>query len=866
MKIVLVDGNNLLYRSYFATAYNGNLMKNSKGFPTNALYGFINMMNKIIMEENPDYMMVAFDKGKTFRHDKYDTYKGTRQETPDDLKVQFKLSREICKALGITALEIDNYEADDIIGTFAKKCDDEGIEATIISSDKDLLQLITDKVKVKLLKTHDYIMMDKNEFKNTYGLDPIKMIDLKSLMGDASDNIPGVKGIGEKTAIKLLQEYGSLDGVYNNIDNIKGSMHDKLVTDKDNAYMSYDLATIYKMVPIETNLDTIKKNSINVEEYSNILKELEFFSLLKKIDVKEEKVVKEIKTNEVIIIDDLSKLILEEEYSIYLEILGYNYHDAKPLGVSIYSKEKAYFVPFDLLIKSNIFSDNKKKYTYDLKKILVIFDKYDIKIDKNIRDLMIEGYLLNKNIKNDISYLANQYEYDIMFYDKEFGSEITLHEVDSSILVSNAIKKAQFIFDKQNEIYEELKNEEMETLYKEIELPLVYVLADMELTGFKVDREYLESMKYEIDEKLKNLEKSIYAISKEEFNISSPKQLADILFNKLMIPYPKKVKDNNYSTSKDILDKLEADYEIVRLVLEYRMYAKLYSNYIVGLMDEIKADGRIHTIFNQTLTRTGRLSSESPNLQNIPVRIEEGRKIRKAFIPSEDSIIVSSDYSQIELRVFAHMAKAENMIDAFKNDLDIHAKTASDIFHIPITEVDKGMRRSAKAVNFGIIYGISSFGLSEDLGINVYEAKDFIDNYLATFPGIKEYMDKVVKDAYQSGFVKTLFGRKRVIDELKNKNYLIRSSGERMAMNTPIQGTAADILKMAMIKLHNILDEKNLNTKMIVQVHDELVFDVPNNEVEIVIPIIKDTMENIYQMSVPLKVDIEYGKDWYEAK
>ena len=864
MKLVLVDGNNLLYRSYFATAYSGNLMKNSKGFPTNALYGFINMINKIIMEEKPEYMMIAFDKGKTFRHDKYETYKGTRAETPDDLKKQFKLSREICKALGIKAIEIDNYEADDIIGTFAKKCNEENLEGLIISSDKDLLQLISPNVKVKLIKTHDYIMMDEVEFKNTYGLDPIKMIDLKSLMGDSSDNIPGVKGIGEKTAIKLLQEYGSLDNLYNNIDNIKGSIHDKLVNDKENAYMSYDLATIYTEVPIDTSLESIKKEAVNEEEYSNLLKELEFFSLLKKLDVVESK--EEKKNNELIIIDDLSKLELEDEYSLYLELLGYNYHDAKPLGVSIYSENKAYYIPFDLLIKSNVFCDNKKKYTYDLKKMLVVFDKYDIKIDKNIRDLMIEGYLLNKNIKNDISYLANQDGYDIAFYDKEFGSEITIHEIEESIVRENAIKKARFIFDKQSEFYEELKKEDMESLYNNIELPLVYVLANMELNGFKVNRDYLEGMKNEINEKIKELEKNIYAISNEEFNISSPKQLADILFNKLQIPYPKRIKDNNYSTSKDILDKLAPDYEIVRLVLEYRMYAKLYSNYIVGLIDEIKEDGKIHTIYNQTLTRTGRLSSERPNLQNIPIRIEEGRKIRKAFIPSEDSIIVSSDYSQIELRVFAHMSGATNMIDAFKSDLDIHTKTASDIFHVPITEVDKGMRRSAKAVNFGIIYGISSFGLSEDLGINVYEAKDFIDNYLNTFPGIKEYMDSVVADAYKNGYVKTLFNRKRIIDELNNKNYLIRSSGERMAMNTPVQGTAADIIKMAMIKLQEEIDKNNLNTKMLVQVHDELVFDVPNNEVEIVIPIIRNTMENIYKMSVPLKVDIEYGKTWYEAK
>jgi DNA polymerase-1 len=627
--------------------------------------------------------------------------------------------------------------------------------------------------------------------------------------------------------------------------------------------MSYDLATIYKEVPIDTNIDSIKKENINEEEYSNILKELEFFSLLKKMDTKED-VKKEV--NNLVVINNLSDLVLEDEYGIYLELLGYNYHDAKPLGVSIYSKNHAYYVPFELLIKSDIFADNKKKYTYDLKKMLVVFDKNDIKIDKNIRDLMIEGYLLNKNIKNDIAYLANQDDYDITFYDKEFGSEITLHEVDENVVSANAIKKAMYLFDKQKEFYDELKSEEMESLYNDIELPLVYVLANMEITGFKVDRDYLEEMKMEINEKLKGLEKDIYNISNEEFNISSPKQLADVLFNKLLIPYPKRIKNDNYSTSKDILDKLAPNYEIVRLVLEYRMYSKLYSNYIVGLIDEIKEDGKIHTIFNQTLTRTGRLSSESPNLQNIPIRIEEGRKIRRAFIPSNDSIIISSDYSQIELRVFAHMAKATNMIEAFKNDLDIHAKTASDIYGIPLAEVDKDMRRSAKAVNFGIIYGISSFGLSEDLGINVYEAKDFIDNYLATFPGIKEYMDREIAEAYKNGYVKTLFNRKRIIDELKNKNYLIRSSGERMALNTPIQGTAADIIKMAMIKLQKKLDEMNLNTKMLVQVHDELVFDVPNNEVEIVIPVIRETMENIYKMDVPLKVDIEYGKDWYEAK
>ncbi len=861
-KVVLIDGNNLLFRSFFATAYNGNLMRNSKGFPTNAIFGFINMLHKIIDEEKPEYLMVAFDKGKTFRHEKFEVYKGKRDETPNELKLQFPVSRRLCDAMGIKYFEIDNYEADDIIGTFAKVIDNSDLyEGLIISSDKDLLQLISDKNKVKLLKTKDYIMMDKKEFFNTYGLsDPKKMIDIKSLMGDASDNIPGVKGIGEKTAVSLLQKYGSLDGVYNNIENINGKTKEKLEADKDNAYLSYDIATIYTEVPIDTDIDHIKYTGNN-EDYVNILNELEFYSMLKKVD----NVKKEEKEFTFKVVKELSELELEKEYSFYLEILGYNYHDAEPLGVSISTSKNNYYVPFELLKDSDIFNDGASKTTYDLKKVLVIFDKYNISIDKNVNDLMIEAYLLNKNVKNDIAYLSNTYDYDINFYDKIFGSEITIKEKELDVYVKDTCKKSFFIYEKRNELLEEIKSQEMESLYRDIELPLVYVLANMEETGFKIDKNYLLNMQEDLEKEINSLEKEIYELAGLEFNIASPKQLSDVLFNKMGIPYPKRVKDGNYSTSKDILDKL-IDYPIIEKILKFRTLSKLLSNYIVGLIEEIKPDGKIHTIFNQTLTRTGRLSSERPNLQNIPIRLEEGRLIRKAFVPRENSIIVSSDYSQIELRVFAHMSKASNMIHAFQNDLDIHAKTAADIFHVDIDKVDKNMRRQAKAVNFGIIYGISGFGLSEDLGINLYEAKDFIDNYLKTFPGIKEYMDKVVADAHKNGYVKTLFNRKRVIEELNNKNFLIRSSGERMAMNTPIQGTAADILKMAMIELQKRIDKENLNSKMLVQVHDELVFDVPENEVEIMKELIRDVMENIYKLDVPLKVDIEYGRTWYEAK
>ena len=862
-KVILVDGNNLLFRSYYATAYNGNLMKNSKGFPTNALFGFINMLNKVIQEEKPNYMMVAFDIGKTFRHLKYDVYKGGRSETPDELKCQFPKAKELCLSMGIKYLEVENYEADDIIGTFAKMIDSsENYEGLIVSSDKDLLQLISSKVKVKLLKTHDYIMMDEKEFFNTYGLSPIKMIDLKALMGDASDNIPGVKGIGEKTALNLLREYQSLDGVYENIDLIKGKTKEKLLNDKNNAYLSYEIATIYKDVPINVSFEDIKYNNINLEDYKNLLIEFEFYSLLKKVD-SYHVVNNEIKYT---IVRSLNEVIKEDEYSFYLEVLGYNYHDAKPLGVSISTSKNNYYIPIELLKNTDFFNDGFKKYTYDLKKCLVVFNNLDILIDKNNYDLMLEAYLLNKNIRNDISYLANQYDCEIMFYDKEFGSEITIKEKEFEVVSLESCKKSKFIYDFRHQFISELEKEEMLELYEKMELPLCYVLSKMEINGVLVDVSFLDEMGDVLSNKISELEQDIYRLSDSKFNISSHKQLSDILFNKMSIPYPKKVKDGTYSTSKEILDKLVDVHPIIEKILSYRTYTKLLSTYIVSIREEVKKDGRIHTIFNQCLTKTGRLSSERPNLQNIPIRLEEGRLIRKSFVPSDDSVIVSSDYSQIELRVFAHMSNEKNLIDAFKNDLDIHAKTASDIFNVSISEVTKDMRRSAKAVNFGILYGISGFGLSEDLGINLLEAKQFIDKYLETFPGIKNYTNSLIRDAYQNGYVKTLFNRKRVIDELNNKNYLIRSSGERIALNTPVQGTAADILKLAMIELDKQIDLHNLNTKMIIQVHDELVFDVPKNEVEEFIPILKNVMENIYELSVPLKVDIEYGNTWYEAK
>ena len=788
--------------------------------------------------------------------------------------MQFPVAKQICEAMGIHYFEIDNYEADDIIGTFAKKVNENPLfTATIISSDKDLLQLITDEVDVKLLKQTGFIRMDRKLFKETYQVEPIGMIDLKALMGDASDNIPGVKGIGEKTAISLLSKYQTLDNLYNHIDEISGKTKEKLLLDKENAYMSQDIATIYQDVPINTDLENIHYHGINALEYMNMLEDLEFYSLIKKLDIDKDMLEQNRKVEchheelKVEILEDLTDLKIESDYALYLEIFGTNYHKDQVLGVSIYTENKCSFIPFEVLKKyPNVFENNYKAFTYDLKKVLYVFRKYNISLPKCDYDLMIASYLLNYNIKDDISYLAHSKDYDIPFYDDTFGHGTKMHIPSLEELANVTGKKARFIYETKDMFLNELKDDGSLMLFHNIEMPLVEVLTDMEFTGIKVNRSYLEETGKELSIKIEKLEQEIYELAGTTFNISSPKQLGTILFETMQIPYPKKIKDNSYSTSKEILDKLVGTYPIVDKILEYRMLTKLQSNYITGLISEIMEDGKIHTIFTQTLTRTGRLSSISPNLQNIPIRTEEGKLIRKAFVPEENSCILSSDYSQIELRIFASLANVENLIDAFIHGADIHAKTASDIFGVPIDKVDKDMRRTAKAVNFGILYGISSFGLSEDLGIDIASAKNFIDSYLNTYPKIKQYMNEVIEDAKQKGYVKTIMNRKRVIDELKNKNYMIRQQGERIALNTPVQGSSADILKKAMIEIYQEFKERKLKSKMLIQVHDELVFNVLNDELDTVKEIVKRIMETTYQLNVPLKVDIEMGSDWYEAK
>ena len=857
-KIILVDGNNLMFRSYYATAYNGNFMNNSNGFPTNALFGFTNMMNKIIKEENPQYIIVAFDKGKTFRHEKYDDYKGGRVETPNELKIQFPLAKKLLTAMGIKYYEIDNYEADDIIGTFSKFCDDDpDFIGTIVSSDKDLLQLISKDIDIKLLKQKDYIRYNEQSFEAEYGIKPINVIDLKALMGDASDNIPGVKGVGEKTALKLLREYGTLDNIYNNIDKISGKLKEKLLNDKDNAYMSYDLATIVKNVPMDIEVNDTLYLGPN-DELNHLYEELEFYSFLKKNNKIAEKKEIDIK-----VIKDVNELNIDEPVAVCLEVFGSNYHTSPIIGMGIYNDKIAAFIPLEVLKKNPEFLRTCPKYTYDVKKVIVALKWQGIETNNFVFDAMVAGSLLDYNVKDDMAYLANEIGKSLDFYENIYGKFIHLKMPSEEVISKSMVFRAKFIYETREFFINKLKDEEVFDLYDKVEFPLAFVLADMEFTGVKVDKDKLLEMGEEIKIKLELLTKDIYNSAGCEFNIASPVQLSEVLFEKLGLPHGKKT-TNGYSTAADVLHKIKDKHPIVGMVLEYRALSKLYGTYIEGLMGTI-IDGKIHTIYTQNLTRTGRLSSIAPNLQNIPVRDSVGKMIRKAFVPEFDYIL-SADYSQIELRILAHIADVPALEKAFHDDLDIHAKTASDIFGVPVSLVTPDMRRVAKAVNFGIIYGISGFGLGENLEIRAVDAKKFIDTYLETYPGIKEYMDNIVASAKEKGYVRTLFHRKRNIPELKNTVYTIRQSGERIALNTPIQGTSADIIKLAMVKVYEVFKAKNLQSKMIIQVHDELIFDVLESELEEVKKLVKEIMENVYKLEVPLKVDVNYGKNWFDTK
>ena len=848
-KLILIDGNNLMFRSYYATAYSGNMMKNSKGFPTNALFGFISMLNKIISEEKPEYMAVAFDIGKNFRKEEYDFYKEGRIETPEELKMQMPIAREILDKMGIKHFELAPYEADDIVGTIVKMTEeDKDFASVIVSSDKDLLQLISDETEVKLLKQSGFIRYNHQTFVEDYKIEPIRMIDLKALMGDASDNIPGVKGIGEKTALKLLQEYTSLENLYANIDKISGKTKEKLINDKEMAFISKKIATIYQEVPLNIVLEDLKYIPVVNQSLIDLYKDLEFFSFLKNMKLTKEE--EDITYQEIENIDNVS---LGNEVAIELILTDENYHKAEIVGLGITDKDNSYYVSKEHVTDILEQIKNKNIITYDAKKII---GNTKIKINC-IDDLMIGAYLLNLNIKDDLAYLANQYDKELVYYDN-------LRKEKFVNAPSEIVKRSKFIFSKYLEFRKLLEENNALDLYLNIEMPLLYVLADMENAGIICQKKVLDDMALELNVKLELITSEIYNLAGCTFNIGSPKQLGEILFEKLEIAKGKKNK-TGYKTDVKVLEKLIDKHPIVEKILEYRNLAKLKSTYIEGLATYILDDGKIHTIYKQTLTRTGRLSSVDPNLQNIPIREELGRKIRKAFVPSNDCFL-SADYSQIELRIMAHLSNCQSLINAFLNDEDIHTHVASEVFKVSEDAVTKNMRRCAKAVIFGIIYGISGFGLGENLHISKKEADMFIERFHELYPEVKNYTDQKIDEAKENGYVKTLFDRKRIIEEINNPNYLIRQMGERMAMNTPIQGTSADIMKMAMIKVYNRFKEENIKSKILLQVHDEIIVDCKNEELDLIKKIVKEEMENVYKLSVPLKVELDTGTDWYETK
>ncbi|MBY0124050.1 DNA polymerase I [Bacillus sp. S/N-304-OC-R1] len=874
-KLVLIDGNSIAYRAFFALP----LLNNDKGVHTNAVYGFTMMLTKILEEEKPSHILVAFDAGKTtFRHQTFSEYKGGRQKTPPELSEQFPFIRELLDAYRIRHYELENYEADDIIGTLSLQAENDGFEVKVISGDKDLTQLSSDKTTVAITRKgitdiEEYTPEHINE---KYGITPERIIDMKGLMGDSSDNIPGVPGVGEKTALKLLQEYGTLEELLSSIDKVSGQkLKEKLEEFKDQALMSKELATITREAPIGIRLNEIEYEGIEREKVVGIYKELGFNSLLDKLGDHpadhEEDHLEEI---DFTIVEEITEDIFSRENSFYVEVLEDNYHYADIIGFSVANEKGIFYIPVDKALTSPVFKqwaedENNTKIVYDGKRSEVSLRHHGIHLSGITFDLLIASYLINPSETiDDVSSVAKTHGYvsiqsDEVFYGK--GAKRRIPE--QSALAEHLSRKADVLLTLRDKLDKELKDNQQDDLFYELEMPLSLILADMESTGIKMDLNRLKGMGEEILAKLEEIETRIHELAGEKFNINSPKQLGVILFDKLGLPVFKKTK-TGYSTSADVLEKLEQDHEIIKEILNYRQLSKLQSTYIEGLLNIVnKENEKVHTRFNQALTQTGRLSSTDPNLQNIPIRLEEGRKIRQAFIPSEkDWVIFAADYSQIELRVLAHIAGDEKLIDAFKHDMDIHTKTAMEVFHVSEDEVTSNMRRHAKAVNFGIVYGISDYGLSQSLGINRKEAGQFISRYLESYPGVKQYMDDIVHDAKQKGYVSTLLHRRRYLPEITSRNFNIRSFAERTAMNTPIQGSAADIIKKAMIDMANRLKQENLRSRLLLQVHDELIFEAPEDEIEKLKKMVPEVMENAIELLVPLKVDYSYGPTWFDAK
>nr|WP_078430956.1 DNA polymerase I [Alkalihalobacterium alkalinitrilicum] len=874
-KLVLVDGNSIAYRAFFALP----LLNNDKGVYTNAVYGFTMMLLKIIEEENPTHMVVAFDAGKTtFRHETYGEYKSGRQKTPGELSEQFPLIREVLDAFQISRYEIENYEADDIIGTLAKQAEDEDWTVSVYSGDKDLLQLVSPKVKVTLSRKGitNVDTYDEQAINEKYGISPEQIIDMKGLMGDSSDNIPGVPGIGEKTALKLLKEYGSVENVLDSIDKISGKkMKERLEENKGQALMSKKLATIFREVPVDQSLTSFTFQDYDKEKVVALFKELEFNTLLNKLGVGElEESQMEDQDIHYEVVESITESMLQSPSAVIVEVIDENYHQADVLGFAVVNKNGKYYIPTEVAIGSDLFVNwakdaTKKKWLADAKRAVVALGWKDIELNGVEFDILLASYLLNPSSSSyELADVTKERGKQLVEYDEiVYGKGAKRKVPEEEVLQKHLMKKANVVYTLKEDLENELKKNEQFELFNELEMPLAVVLGKMEITGVQVDEQQLKQMGKELGEQLASLEKEIHELAGVTFNINSPKQLGEILFEKLNLPPVKKTK-TGYSTSADVLEKLQDQHEIIGKILHYRQLGKLNSTYIEGLLKVVHHDtSKIHTIFNQALTQTGRLSSTEPNLQNIPIRLEEGRKIRKAFVTSEkDWVIFAADYSQIELRVLAHIAQDQGLITAFKEDMDIHTKTAMDVFHVNQDEVTANMRRSAKAVNFGIVYGISDYGLSQNLGITRKEAAQFIERYFESFPGVKEYMDRIIDKARETGFVTTLLHRRRYLPEITSRNFNLRSFAERTAMNTPIQGTAADIIKKAMVQLAIQLEEAKLNTRLLLQVHDELILEVPKDELEVVEKMVTDVMEKAVELDVPLKVDSSYGDSWYDAK
>ncbi|MBF0714256.1 DNA polymerase I [Gemella sp. GH3] len=865
-KILLLDGNSLSFRAFYAMPP----LKNKKGLYTNSVYGFTLMLDKLLLDLNPDYALVAFDKGKsTFRHKSYENYKGTRSKTPDELIEQFGYVRELLDSYGIKYEEHDEYEADDIIGSYAKQAELLGHEVIIVTGDKDLTQLATDKITIYYTKkgVTDIDYYTPKFIYEKYGLSPLQIIDMKGLMGDKSDNIPGIEGVGEKTAIKLLKEYETVENVLDNISNISGKkLKERLESGKDDALISKKLATIFTEVPLDNDVLSLTFEE-NIDKKIQLFEKLEFTSFLKKLESNKDK--KGLDIN-IVLASDKTEINLEDS-SIHLECFTDDYHNSDILNIAVYSDNKVYiFSEQDFFANKYIvefLNSDKSKNIYDIKKVSYIAKRYSLEIQGYVFDAKIANYLIDVNISDNFSKIVNHYLGEHISSDEDIYGKGAKRSIPEIELVNKYIAEVAYLNFKLKTILEEaMKERDVFELYKNIELPIARVLMNMEYEGICVNRDTLSEISTDLDDRINNLEQEIFSLSGTEFNISSPKQLGIVLFEKLGLPAVKKTK-TGYSTSVEVLEFLENKHPIIPLIMEYRTITKLNSTYAKGLVKDITSSGKIHTRYEQTLAATGRLSSINPNLQNIPIRLEEGRKIRKAFVPSsEDNVILGIDYSQIELRVLSHIAEDEVMIEAFNNDEDIHTKTASQVNGVLLDEVSDAMRREAKAVNFGIVYGISDFGLSNNLGISRKRAKEFIDKYLATFSGVQKYMDNIVQFAKDHEYVKTLFNRRRYLPEINAKNKLIFNLNSRIAMNTPIQGTAADIIKIAMINVFDYLQNNNLRAKLLLQVHDELIFDVHKDDVKKLEEVVKNIMENAANLKVKLKADSSVGNNWYEAK